>query len=332
MNAGAFPADVSQPVQYGPRVKAQLVYFNQYHHIPVERTGEIIADLYAHTVADGTVVTATAQVATQVAPLHQAIQAHLIQTPDTVHLDETGAHVATQLYWIHVASTARLTYLLPHARRGRQAHAAVGILPKRTGRVMHDDYTSYWQDAPAQHATCNAHHLRELAFLEERYPQPWVTKLIQLLLEIKQAVADAEQAGQTAGAQEAAFEQRYQELLDQGLQARPVLAHPTTPKKRGRPKQSPARNLLERLRQQQTAVLAFMYDFKVPFDNNQADTTVVVNSNRRSRAVSVAPRVPPSSAASVVTSQPPASTVRRCCRRCAWRYWARLSGRQASQP
>ena len=53
----------------GRALKAQLVYFNQYHHIPVERTGEIIADLYAHTVADGTVVTATAQVAAQVAPL-----------------------------------------------------------------------------------------------------------------------------------------------------------------------------------------------------------------------------------------------------------------------
>ena len=274
VNTGAFPVAVSQPVQYGPMIKAQLVYFNQYHHIPVERTGEIIADLYAHTVADGTVVTATAQVATQVAPLTQAMQAHLIQTPETVHLDETGARVATQLHWIHVASTARLTYLLPHARRGRQAHAAVGILPKRTGRVMHDDYTSYWQDTPAQHATCNAHHLRELAFLADRYPQPWVAALTQLLLEIKQAVADAAQAGQTrlAPAQEAAFERRYQELLDQGLQANPLAAPPPdAPKKRGRPKQSPARNLLERLRQQQAAVLAFMYDFKVPFDNNQAE-------------------------------------------------------------
>ncbi len=274
VNTGVFPAAVTQPVQYGPRLKAQLVYFNQYHHIPVDRTCEIIADLYAHTVADGTVVTAGAQVATQVTPVVTAIQAQLVHTPEPVHLDETGMRVAHQLYWVHVASTARLTYLLAHPRRGAQAHAAINILPKRTGWVVHDDYQSYGQATTAQHATCNAHHLRELLFLEERYQQIWATELAALLREIKQAVSRAVQAGhsQLPVAQVTEFERRYQKLLDCGYQANPLPdSLPAAPKKRGRPKQSPARNLLDRLRQQQAAVLAFMYDFKVPFDNNQAE-------------------------------------------------------------
>jgi transposase len=274
VNTGAFPAAVTQPVQYGPRLKAQLVYFNQYHHIPVDRTCEIIADLYAHTVADGTVVTASAQVAAQVAPVVTAIQAHLVRTPEPVHLDETGLRAAHKLYWVHVASTAHLTYLLSHPRRGSQAHAEMGILPKRTGWVIHDDYHSYWQATAAQHATCNAHHLRELLFLEERYQQTWATDLAHLLREIKQTVTGAVQAGQVAlrVTQVAAFEQRYQKCLDRGYQANPLPdPPPEAPKKRGRPKQSPARNLLDRLQQHQAAVLAFMYDFKVPFDNNQAE-------------------------------------------------------------
>jgi len=274
LNTATFPADVRQPVQYGPTLQAQLVYFNQYHHIPVDRTCEIIADLYDHPVADGTVVTASARVAAQVAPVTAAIQAHLVHTPEPVHLDETGLRVAEKLHWVHVASTATLTYLMSHPRRGAQAHAALGILPQRTGRVVHDDYHSYWQDTAALHATCNAHHLRELLFLEERYQQTWATDLARLLCEIKQAVADAVQAGRLtlAAPTLADFGRCYQELLDQGYQANPLPSSgPDAPKKRGRPKQSPARNLLDRLRQHQPAVLAFMYDFNVPFDNNQAE-------------------------------------------------------------
>lgn len=274
VNTGAFPADVTQPVQYGPALKAQLVYFNQYHHIPVDRTCEIIADLYEHAVAGGSVVAASAQVAAQVAPVVTAIQAHLVRTPEPVHLDETGMRVAQKLHWVHVASTAMLTCLMLHARRGTQAHAALGILSKRTGWVVHDDYHSYWQDTTARHGTCNAHHLRELLFLEERYQQSWATDLAQLLREIKQAVAVAVQLGQVQlpAPQVAEFERRYQQLLTCGYQTNPLPSlPPAAPKKRGRPKQSLPRNLLDRLRQHQAAVLAFMYDFNVPFDNNQAE-------------------------------------------------------------
>jgi transposase len=274
LNQAEFPPEVSQPVQYGPRLKAQLVYFNRYHHIPVERTREIMTDLYGQPVGAGTVLEASSQLAQQVASVNAAIKAHLVQTSDPVHVDETGARVAEKLHWIHVASTATLTYLELSPYRGAKAYQAIGILPQRVGYVVHDDYASYYQYETARHAACNAHHLRELRFIQERYGQPWAENLIHLLLEIKHTVATAQQAGQVALLREqlTEFEGRYHDLLEQGLAANPPpLLKGDHAKHRGKLKQSPARNLLDRLQRHQRAVLTFMYDFKVPFDNNQAE-------------------------------------------------------------
>lgn len=268
VTAGTFPPDVAQPVQYGPRVKATAVYLQLGQFLSYERTVETLRDLFQVTPSEGTLTTAQATAYTRLEAVEAAIVTALRQKA-VLTVDETGARVAQALHWIHVAGTDTLTYYARHAKRGWDAILALGILVGFTGRRVHDALAAYLK-LPGLYALCNAHLLRELIALVEDHEQAWAASLIRLLVHMQDIVAEARAAGLTElpARQRAGFEAAYTRLIQCGEHANPP---PSPTGRRGRPKQTPARNLLDRLITHRGAVLAFLYDFNVPFDNNRAE-------------------------------------------------------------
>ena len=254
-------------------MRALAVYLNQYQMIPLERVSETFEDVWGHRLAEGTILQAGQAVAEGVAGVNEAIRKHLKQQEEVKHFDETGMHINGVLRWLHTVSTTHLTWYAAHAKRGHLAMDEIGILQDMQGWAVHDGWKSYFRYETVQHALCNAHHLRELAFLQERYPQAWQSEFSDLLLEIKERVEQVQEtSSELSGEERVAFEQRYDALIEQGLNENPIVEPPEgEKKKRGRKAKSPPRNLLERLKEHKEAVLAFMKDFKVPFDNNQAE-------------------------------------------------------------
>ena len=101
--------------------------------------------------------------------------------------------------------------------------------------------------------------------------------MIKLLTELQKAKAAAQALGQAAFSPEqlTGFQNSYDQIVAEGLLANPLPEQmEEQARKRGRVKQTPPKNLLDRLRDYPGMILAFMDDFKVPFENNQAERDI----------------------------------------------------------
>lgn len=270
-----FPTSVKAPAQYGTSIQSLATYLVEGQSIPYARASQLLHELLGVQLSEGSIATFVTTCHKQLAEVESRLKAALVQTK-VIHQDETGLHVGKVGWWVHVCSTDRLTHYAAHESRGRKALDAIGIAPQFRGTRVHDALKSYEGYAFTQ-AWCNVHPLRELTFVEEELQQPWARQMKDLLLDMKAEVERAQAACQHEldVTVLAPLLCRYHDLLTAGYLANPP---PPTPRKTdqskrtpGRPKQSPARNLLDRLSQGKWAVLRFLHDFAVPFDNNQAE-------------------------------------------------------------
>jgi len=273
VSVAPFPLDVRAPVQYGAALGAVGVYLVQQQLLPYERACEVIEDLLGPSMSVGTLQGLVGRCAEQLEAVEQQIKTALSRA-EVLHQDETGLYVAGQRQWMHVSATEHLTHYAVHPKRGKEALDASGILADFQGVSVHDGWRSYWQFL-CQHALCNVHHLRDLTFLYEEQLQEWAGEMKELLLDSKAAVEQARAEGRSSlhPLEVADWKARYSALLAEGYQANPPDPPPET-SRRGRRKQSAARNLLDRLSKHQDAVLLFLDNFAVPFDNSLAERDI----------------------------------------------------------
>jgi transposase len=267
----AFPADVTAHVQYGPRLRAAAIYLNAQHLVPEDRVGEIMHDLFGAALLCPASIAAWSELKAQEWALVEAHIAAQVATAAVRHLDETGFRIGGKTRWLHTASTATLTYYRVSERRGEMLGTLSG------GMIVHDHFKPYFTLPEVEHALCNAHHLRELKALIEIEKEPWARKMSRLLVRAAKRVARAIAQGKTELASGCArrIVAVYDAILQRGVafhEAQPPLARRAGA--RGRPPKRVGHNLLERLRNHKAEVLRFVFDFAVPFTNNQAEQDI----------------------------------------------------------
>lgn len=268
LTTAAFPAEASAPACYGPGVAALGVYLLGRQHLPVARAAELMADCLGPPVSTGWLASLLPAAADGLDGFTTATREQLAAAP-VAHFDETGGRVAGKLRWVHVAATATLTLYHRAGGRGKDSIDAGGVLPHFTGVAVHDGLTSY-RRYDVTHALCGAHHLRELAGIAEATGQDWPTRLADLLVEIHKSAETAKATGKTrlSTRRLAGYRRRYRNLIAEGKALNPP------PPRTGKRGECPAGSLLRRLEDYQDDVLHFATDFRVRFDNNQAERDI----------------------------------------------------------
>lgn len=268
-----FPKGVNAPTQYGSRFQAFLLYLHHQQLLPAKRISQLCEDLFGQPVSQAILFQATKNCHDQLEGF-EADMVQQLQKEPVLKVDESGLRVANKLHWIHTACTDRITFYGVHQKRGNEATDHFDILPRFKGRMVHDFWKPYF-NYDCDHSLCNAHLLRELKFQFEELNQPWAIKLSCLLLEMKDYTEKQKNlTAQLSKKQKVPWLERFRSIVAEGRKENPVSKPTELKHKRGRRKQTKTQNLLDRLENYESAVLAFLHDLRVPFTNNQAEQDI----------------------------------------------------------
>ena len=265
-----FPDGINAPVQYGSGIKALAVYLMVQQLLPVQRAQQIFKDVLSLELSQATLQNYTIEGYHGLETTENKIKEQIISA-QVAHADETGCDADKGLSWIHSLSTLEYTWYGFDKHRGKDATTVAGLIERFSGRLVHDGWKNYLHYV-CKHALCNAHHLRELVFIDEHLKEVWAKEMKNLLLDIKETVESAHNKGEKRLPQslERRFRRQYLAIIRQGYAVQPPPIK-RNPGQRGKIKQPPGKNLLDRLKIHSNDVLAFMYDFTVPFTNNLAE-------------------------------------------------------------
>ena len=205
-----FPDGVNAPVQYGARITAFVIYLLHYQLLPENRLAALMADLFGVKVATATIARMSRTCAERLRGFAATV-CGLVAGAPVKHMDETGFRIGGKMQWLHVASTALLTFYRVCSKRG-------SLLANVTGIVVHDHWKPYYTMQGVLHALCNAHHLRELKALVEIEKEDWARKMQRLLRRACHVANLARDAGVALKpGLVACIERRYDAIVAAGL-------------------------------------------------------------------------------------------------------------------
>jgi transposase/regulator of replication initiation timing len=248
------PAGLKAFVSYGSNVKALTGYLNTEHHIPYKRLCEIFHDVFGLSISEGSINNLLESMKSLSEPMYEQIRSRVVSSP-VVGADETGLNINGKQHWQWSFQTDRLTYVYPDASRGKTAidkHFPNGL---PDSYLVTDRHSSYFKMNVKGHQICLAHLLRELIYLQELEPkETWSKKMWELLREAihKRKNIPWEKIDRKN------ILDRFDQLLYSSLQVA----------------NREIENLKKSLIKHRENVFRFLFNHKIPYDNNASERSI----------------------------------------------------------
>lgn len=264
----------ASPIEYGPHFKSFLVYLHYYQLIPLRRIGELCQDLLGQPVDPGSILNAGACAEQSAQGSLQWIQQQLLNQT-LLHADETSLSLNGKNHWLHSLSNEQWSFYQANAHRGFEGMITDSPLPEFQGQLMHDYWKAYLR-LDVDHYFCGAHLIRELEAVIEKEEAPWAKELQEWMLETKEEVRRSREYGEVELPDwlANAYWKEYQNILSRAETFYQLKDPPLSKASRGRSKQWKGKNLLDRFLTFPRKMTGYLWDFQVPFSNNQAERDI----------------------------------------------------------
>jgi len=273
-----FPEELPGIINIGETAKAVIALLMNEGAVSVNRTQRILSEVTEGRLelCEATLVEYQRELSEKLEGEVETIRQDLALS-EVLHKDESGARINGSVHWLHVVSTSRATYYEIHPKRGSEADNAMGILPAFTGTLVHDHLKSLY-DFPCTHAECNAHVLRYLKGVceNDKEFEPFAEALGKLLKEMndrRKVLIEGKESAFPASDMEG-YHQRYDEILTEWNALTREKETRRREKKQSGKYKSEAEPLGKRLLEYKEQHLLFLKDYRVPFDNNQAERDI----------------------------------------------------------
>jgi len=181
-NTGAFPANLTAPIQYGPSVVALAAYLSIAQYVPYSRICAMFKDMYQLHISEGSIDNFLEQMSQKAMPFYQSIQERVGQSA-VVGSDETGTPVAGKKGWFHTWQNKTLTFIAASMNRGYQTITQYFADGFAYSVYVSDCWAAQLKVAALRHQLCLVHLLRDLCNFEDAVGCTWSTEMKALLMQ-----------------------------------------------------------------------------------------------------------------------------------------------------